>query len=93
MIALCSKTYMCYDKETDVVKFSSKGLNKAFLDEPQQKYRRVMDEQTSLTSINRGFRTVKNAVRTYELRKKGISYFYPKRIVHNDGIHTSPLNL
>ena len=93
MIALCSKTYMCYNKETDVVKFSSKGLNKNFVEEPLAKYRKVMEDKTSLESTNRGFRTVNNAVRTYELRKKGLSYFYPKRVVHSDGIHTSPLDL
>ena len=28
MIALCSKTYCCYDEQSDTVKLSSKGLNK-----------------------------------------------------------------
>ena len=30
---------------------------------------------------------------TYEQAKKGLSYFYPKRQVQDDGIHTKPLNL
>ena len=32
-------------------------------------------------------------VATYEQTKKGLSYFYPKRQVQDDGIHTKPLNL
>ena len=42
MIALCSKTYCCYDEETDTVKLSSKGLNKSNIEEPLNKYRKVL---------------------------------------------------
>ena len=31
-------------------------------------------------------------VATYEQTKKGLSYFYPKRQVQDDGIYTKPLN-
>ena len=46
MLCLCSKTYCCYDKETNKHKFSSKGLNKRTLEEcgdggPMAKYRKV----------------------------------------------------
>ena len=57
------------------------------------KYRRVLDEAINLTSTNRGFRTINHMVATYEQTKKGLSYFYPKRQVQVDGIHTKPLNL
>ena len=97
MICLCSKTYCCYDAQSDKYKFSSKGLNKRTLEEngdgPMEKYRRVMDEIINLTSTNRGFRTINHCVATYEQTKKGLSYFYPKRIVQSDGIHTAPLNI
>ena len=52
-----------------------------------------MDEINNLTSTNRGFRTINHGVATYEQTKKGLSYFYPKRIVQSDGIHTVPLNI
>ena len=52
-----------------------------------------MDEIINLTSTNRGFRTINHCVATYEQTKKGLSYFYPKRVVVADGIHTEPLNL
>ena len=98
MICLCSKTYCCFDSATSVCKFSSKGLNKRALEEasdqgPLNKYRKVLQETGNCTSTNRGFRTIKHMVVTYEQTKKGLSYFYPKRIVCSDGIHTEPLSL
>ena len=97
MICLCSKTYCCYDKKTDKIKFSSKGLNKRTLQEagegPLEKYRRVLVEMENIKSTNRGFKVHNHAVATYEQTKKGLSYFYPKRIVEDDGIHTLPLSL
>ena len=57
------------------------------------KYRNVLDEFINVISTNRRFRTVHHSVATYEQTKKGLSYFYPKRIVDADGIHTRPSNL
>ena len=57
------------------------------------KYRKVLDEFINVTSTNRCFRTVHHSKATYEQTKKGLSYFYPQRIVDTDGIHTRPLNL
>ena len=95
MLSLCSKTYCCYDSRTKKTKFSSKGLNKNVLEEnndgPLQKYRKVLDEAVNVSSTNRGFNTVNHQVLTYEQTKKGLSYFYPKRMVEADGIHTKPL--
>ena len=97
MLCLCSKTYCCYDNKSDKFKFSSKGLNKRVLEDsgdgPMSKYRRVLDKAINLTSTNRGFRTINHMVATYEQTKKGLSYFYPKRQVQDDGIQTKPLNL
>ena len=56
------------------------------------KYRQVLEEVVNVNSTNRGFRTMKQSVATYEQTKKGLSYFYPKRLVE-DGIHTRPLDL
>ena len=58
-----------------------------------EKYRCVLDEILNVTSTNRGFRTGHHSVATYEQTEKGLSYFYPKRIVDVDGLHTRPLNL
>ena len=97
MLCLCSKTY-CYYKHTNKYKFSSKGLNKRTLEDcgdggPMSKYRKVFEESVDVTSTKRGFQTIQHSVATYEQTKKGIPYFYPKRIVEEDGIHTKPLHL
>ena len=57
------------------------------------KYRKVLQEEVNVTSTNRGIQTIQHSVATYEQTKKGLSYFYPKRIVEEDGIHTKPLHL
>ena len=57
------------------------------------KYRKVLEEAVNVTSTNRGFRTMKHSVATYDQTKKGLSYFYPKRLVEEDEIHTQPLAL
>ena len=97
MLCLCSKTYCCYDSISNKYKFSGKSLNKRTLEDcgdgPMAKYRKVLDEFIYVTSTNRGFRTVQHIVATYEQTKKGLSYFYPKKIVDSDGIHTRPLSL
>ena len=78
-------------------KFSSKDLNKRTLEDcsdgPMAKYRKVLDEFINVASTNRSFRTAHHSVATYEQTKKGLSYFYPKRIVDADGIQSRPFNL
>ena len=97
MLCLCSKPYCCYYGKSDKINFSSKGLNKRTLEDTGDgsisKYRRVLDEAVNLKPTNRGFKTSNHLVGTYEQTKKGLSYFYPKREVLNDGIHTKPLIL
>ena len=60
---------------------------------PMSKYRKVLQEAINVTSTNRGFRKFQHSVATYEQTKKALSYFYPKRIVEEDGTHTKPLHL
>ena len=97
MLCLCSKTYCCYDVTSNKPKFSSKGLNKRVLeksgDGSPEKHRRVLKEKVNVTWNNRRFRTKNHFVATCEQVKKCLSYFHPKRIVENDGIHTQLLNL
>ena len=97
MLCLCSWTYWCYDVTSYKSKFSSEGLNKRVLEQSSEgalkKYRRVLNEKVNVTSSNRVFRTNNHSVDTYEQVKKGPSYFYPKRLVETDIIHTQPLNL
>ena len=53
----------------------------------------VLNEKVNVTSNKRGFRTNNHFLGTYEQVKKGLSYFYSKRIIETDGIHTQPPNL
>ena len=36
---------------------------------------------------------MKHSVATYEQTKKGLTYFYPKRLVEEDGINNKPIEL
>ena len=58
-----------------------------------KKNRKVLDKAINLTSTNRKFRAINHMVATYEQTNKGLSYFYPRRQIQDDGIHTKPLNL
>ena len=97
MFCLCSKTYCCYDRKSNKYKFRSKGFNKRTLedcgDRAMSKYRKVLQEAVNVSSTNRGFRTIQRSVATYEQTKSGLSYFYPKRILEEDGILTKPLHM
>ena len=97
MICLCSRTHCCYDVTSSKPKLSNKGPNRRVLEQsgdgPLEKYRRVLNEKINVTSNNRRFRTNNHSLANYEQVRKSLSYFYPKRIVENDGIHTQPLNL
>ena len=97
MLCLCNKTYCCYDYDANKYQFSSKRLNKRTLEDcgdgPMAKNWKVLDDFIDVTSTKRGFRTVHHSVAIYEENRKGLSYFYPKRIVVVDGIHTRPLKL
>ena len=57
------------------------------------KYRKTLEEAVNVTSTNRGFRTMKRSVATYEQTKKGLSCFYPKHLVDEDGKNTKLLDL
>ena len=97
MFCLRSRTNCCYDVTSKKLKISSNSLNKRVLEQigdgPMEKYRRVLNEKVNVTSNKRGFRTNHHSVATCEQVEKGLSYFYPKRLVETDRIHTQPLNL
>ena len=57
------------------------------------KYRKVLVDFLNVSSTSRGFQIVHHSVVSFEQTEKGLSYFYPKRVVDADGIHTRPLSL
>lgn len=90
-VGLNSKTYCCWSSNEQ--KLSSKGISKATNAVKKENYLRVLRTGISEEGENRGFRIVNNKVLTYSQFKTGFNYFYPKRIVLEDGITTIPLEI
>ncbi len=42
---------------------------------------------------NKGFRVINNEMVTYIQHKKGLSYYYDKRVVLADGVSSVPLDI
>jgi len=80
-------------KTTNEYKFSCKGINKSALNCPMTTFRHVLETGVPSSGINRGFRAKNNTIFTYVQERKGFSYFYCKRKVLSDGIHTEPLDV
>lgn len=98
MVSLSSKNYVCYQPdELHKVKISSKGVQKsrnASVLAPEN-FERIIREKLTLSGHNMGFRVCKESksMITYSQHKTAMSYFYDKRRVLPDGIHTEPLDL
>ena len=90
-----SKSYVVSNPTSDdeKVKFSCKGVNKATVTEPLKTYQNVLNTTQTISANNIGFRAKNNTIFTYEQEKVGWSYFYIKRRVLGDGIHSVPLDI
>ena len=91
MIALTSKCYFA-DSGGDegIKKFSCKGVSRRQNEMNWERYRKALFGSLD-KARNIGFRKRDNHIVTYEQSKLGLSAYYDKRIVHEDGIHTSCL--
>ena len=91
MIALTSKCYYADNgRDEGVKKFSCKGVSRRHNEMNWERYRKALfGSLDKVTNI--GFRKRDNHIVTYEQSKLGLSAYYDKRIVHEDGIHTSCL--
>ena len=69
LLRLCSKTFCCYDSNSNKYKLSSKGFSKRTLEDCSDglmaKYRKALDDFIDVTSTNRSFRTVHHSAATY----------------------------
>ena len=93
MIALTSKCYYADNGENGVEgipKFSCKGVSRRQNEMSWERYKNALfgafDKVTNV-----GFRKKEHHIVTYEQKKLGLSAYYDKRVVHEDGIHTSCL--
>ena len=88
MIALCSK---CYFAEADEKsKLSTKGMSKAQNKITWGRFKVALHGSQDMVT-NRGFRMRDRWMMTYEQTKKGLSAYYDKQWVLEDGIHTEPI--
>ena len=90
MIALTSKCYFADSGGEGVKKFSCKGVSRRQNKMNWERYINALFGSLD-KARNIGFRKRDNHIVTYEQSKLGLSAYYDKRIVHEDGIHTSCL--
>ena len=57
------------------------------------RYRDVLFHDKSNEVLNVGFKLHNGNIKYYEQKKKGLSYYYSKRVVLEDGVHTRPLDI
>lgn len=91
IIALNPKTYYCYSD--DATKKSTKGIMKHLNDFSENDFKKVLFAQETVEGCNKGFLFKNRNMYTYEQHRNGLSYFYAKRKVLDDGVHTIPLDL
>ena len=89
MIALASKCYYVENEEAKS-KFSCKGVSKKTNQMNWDRYLAALGGSTDKAQ-NTGFRVNDKKIVTYTQNKLGLSAYYDKRVVHEDGIHTEPL--
>ena len=90
MIALCSKSYFVDESEGKKKKFSTKGVSKKQNEITWQRFKKALEGSKDIAT-NRGFRMQDGQMVTFEQQKLGLSAYYDKRWVLEDGIHTEPI--
>ena len=90
VIALCSKSYYCFGEQP---KMSAKGIKKGQNKLDQESFKNVLFNKCISQCTNRGFRKRDEGLFSYTQTRKGLNYFYGKRIVQEDGVTTFPTHL
>ncbi len=99
-ISLSSKSYLCFNRESGMIKISSKGLDKRNIlrqNDPVDIYSSVLATRNDYFGENRGFRVLnypnrEGGIVTYSQVKKGLGWLYLKRhLVGNSLIYSEPL--
>ena len=92
IVALNSKTYYCWSEANEKnSKHSCKGLSKRNNALGKEHYLSVLRGKSSVSGVNKGFVKKNGKMRTYQQVRSGLTYFYAKRMVHEDGVTTSNL--
>ena len=90
MISLTAKCYFVEGKSG--TKFSCKGMSKKRNEMTWKRYMAALNGELDIGK-NTGFRVHEKGMVTYEQNKLGLSAYYDKRCVLEDGIHTRPLSM
>ena len=98
MICLNSKVYHIW---SDIIidgklltKTSCKGVQKKRNELIREDFLRIIENPSDVTYVeNAGFIRDGLETRTYTQKKRGLNYFYCKRIVLADGVNTTHLNI
>ena len=88
-IALCSKCYFM-EKEDGKTKVSSKRVSKRQNQLSWKRYNAALEWSEDMAT-NIGMRMNGGVMCTYEQNKLGLSAYYDKHWVLEDGIHTEPI--
>ena len=92
-VGLSAKTYFCFHPdEKQKEKCSTKGINKS-AKVTIDHFRSVLESRQAVSATNRGFILKDNVMLSYNMERSGLSYFYCKRKVLDDGISTSYLDI
>jgi hypothetical protein len=89
--ALCSKLY--FVEGDNYNKYSCKGIQKNQNEISKDRFHNVLFNDVKDVCTNKGFRVINNEMVTYIQHKKGLSYYYDKRVVLDDGVSTVPLDI
>ena len=92
-VALNSKTYVCWDSVKDTSKASSKGISKRLTVLTANVYKSVLQAQQPFSGVNRGFIRKDRQMVTYKQLRAGMTYYYVKRQVLEDGVSTILLDI
>ena len=87
-VFLTAKCYFVEGKND--TKYSCKGMSKKQNEMTWERYRAALKGELDIGK-NTGFRVHEQGMVTYEQNKLGLSAYYDKRYVIEDGIHTRPL--
>ena len=91
-VGLSAKTYFCFSDDPKHDKLSTKGVNKS-AGITRSDFLRVKETKETVSAVNRGFLVKNNQTFSYEMERKGLSFFYCKRKVLDDGISTTYLDI
>ena len=98
MVCLSSKSYFCKGGENVQSKYACKGAVKRQNNLKLDDYANVLETKRAKMCENTGFQPLQipnsqHSMFTVAQHRQALSYIYCKRIVHDDGITTSPLLL